>query len=120
MIGPFGPTVFRDTTHYTKYFYSQYKVENKCQISNIACSSITCSNTGEISGTIRPDLLGIDDADFDTFIKNSPKLNDGTCALTFDEDTKMFVFDTRISECGVQVGEIIENGVRFLYLRLTY
>jgi len=41
-------------------------------------------------------------------------LNDGTCPLTFDYTTNMFVFNTRLTGCGIQVNQIIETEGRFI------
>lgn len=95
--------------------YSTNKFDNECQISNTACSSLTCSNTGEVYGTIRPDILGISAEDLSKFTVNDtdkPKLNNGACELTFDKTLNMFVFDTLLTECGVEVGQIIDGEER--------
>lgn len=71
---------------------------------------------GEIYGTIRPDILGIVAEDLHTFINNPPKLNDGSCGLTFNNNTNMFVFNTTMNGCGVQLGQVIETGERYIFI----
>jgi len=71
-------------------------------LANSACVSVTCSSTGIMSATLRPDVFGILDTDLPLFQNGTEKLtfNDDSCPINLNSVSNRFEISGTVTDCG--------------------
>jgi len=64
--------------------------------------SVSCSTTGIMTATLRPDLFGISDNELPLFQAGTETLtlNDGSCPIGFDSVSNRFQINETVTHCG--------------------
>ena len=76
---------------------------NECILSNKACLTVACGADGMMTGTIRPDVFGLDSSD--VISADAVRLNSGTCEDKIEVNQNVFELSTELTACDGTITE---------------